>query len=193
MDILGLLEGFMTWQTPISFMAGVGVHHVYAKYVRDRRKDDEVITKTEDGDFRLSARFWVIAAIAAVIVGWIGVRTQQTADRVEEQAQTTAQCLSEVLTALQVARQVSGENDELSEQQRDATGTIILAVLDPPDHLKPLPFHSPQRQAFVESVAREELQRFRQAAQRQDEVQAYREQHPYPDPSCPLINERNRP
>lgn len=36
MDVISLLEGFWTWQTPLSFMAGVGTHHLYAKYFRDR-------------------------------------------------------------------------------------------------------------------------------------------------------------
>lgn len=38
MDVLSWLEGFMTWQTPLSFLAGVGTHHLYCKYWRDREE-----------------------------------------------------------------------------------------------------------------------------------------------------------
>lgn len=37
--LVDLLEGFATWQTPLSFLAGVGVHHLYCKYWRDKRGD----------------------------------------------------------------------------------------------------------------------------------------------------------
>lgn len=30
--------GFVTWQTPVSFLAGVGAHHLYCKVWRDREK-----------------------------------------------------------------------------------------------------------------------------------------------------------
>lgn len=36
-NLLGLFEGFLTWHTPLSFLAGIGVHHLYCKYVRDRK------------------------------------------------------------------------------------------------------------------------------------------------------------
>lgn len=35
-----LLGGFATWQTPLSFLAGVGAHHLYCKYWRDKRGHD---------------------------------------------------------------------------------------------------------------------------------------------------------
>lgn len=31
------VDGFASWQTPLSFLAGVGAHHLYAKYWRDRK------------------------------------------------------------------------------------------------------------------------------------------------------------
>lgn len=39
MAVLDWLEGFATWQTPLSFLAGIGVHHLYCKYWRERRDD----------------------------------------------------------------------------------------------------------------------------------------------------------
>lgn len=35
-----VIEGFVNWQTPVSFFAGVGLHHIYCKYWRDRGEED---------------------------------------------------------------------------------------------------------------------------------------------------------
>lgn len=36
------LAGFATWQTPLSFLAGVGTHHLYCKYWRDKGDEQGV-------------------------------------------------------------------------------------------------------------------------------------------------------
>ena len=41
MNAFAWIEGFMTWQMPVSFLAGIGVNHLYCKYWRDR-KDESV-------------------------------------------------------------------------------------------------------------------------------------------------------
>lgn len=41
--------------------------------------------KKADGTYRFSRRFWVYTTIATVIICWIGWRTQDTANRVDEQ------------------------------------------------------------------------------------------------------------
>lgn len=39
MDVIrSLLEGFIAWETPLSFLGGVGAHHLYVKYWRDRTR-----------------------------------------------------------------------------------------------------------------------------------------------------------
>ena len=35
-----LNNAFVTYQTPLSFLAGVGTHHLYCKYMRDREDED---------------------------------------------------------------------------------------------------------------------------------------------------------
>ncbi|ASZ74655.1 hypothetical protein KHO57_gp080 [Mycobacterium phage Phabba] len=39
--VLDLLGGFATPYTPLSFFSGIGVHHLYCKYWRDRRDDEK--------------------------------------------------------------------------------------------------------------------------------------------------------
>ena len=66
MDILGLFAGFVTWQTPLSFLAGVGVHHLYCKYIRDREKP--LYRTKKDGSYGFSSRFWTYTIIATIII-----------------------------------------------------------------------------------------------------------------------------
>jgi hypothetical protein len=44
-----LLEGFWTPYTPMSFLSGVGVHHLYCKYWRDRPEKEEGTTRVQEG------------------------------------------------------------------------------------------------------------------------------------------------
>lgn len=37
-----LVDGFVNWQTPLSFLAGIGTHHIWVKYWRDRKRDSSV-------------------------------------------------------------------------------------------------------------------------------------------------------
>lgn len=103
--ILNFLDGFISWQTPVSFMAGIGVHHIYTKFIRDR--EGPVFTKKADGTYRYSTRFWVVAAIAATLITLIGFSTQRTADRTDalsketrSYADQTNQCLADVVKVL---------------------------------------------------------------------------------------------
>jgi hypothetical protein len=116
--IMDLIEGFFTWQTPLSFMAGVGAHHLYAKYIRDR-EGPHMLTKKTDGTYRYSTRFWVICAVSAMMFGFIGWRTQDTADRVEDQVNfTTAygfqtnDCLNQLISVLTTR---VGYNEEIAK------------------------------------------------------------------------------
>lgn len=40
--IVDLFEGFLTWQTPVSFLAGVGVYHLYCKLPKGKDDTDSV-------------------------------------------------------------------------------------------------------------------------------------------------------
>lgn len=132
--VLNLLEGVLTWQTPVSFLAGIGVHHIYCKYWRDRKaRGASLYRKKVDGTYMLSTRFWVCAIIATVIICYIGWRTQDTADRVENQSMLTRDCLTQVITALTVARTITNQNDQLSEEQRTAYAVVLEALVAPPE------------------------------------------------------------
>ena len=78
-------------------------------------------------DQRRGRAFWVYAVAAAALIGWIGVKTQITANRQEADSQATMQfsdqtrdCLHQLLDAL-AARSVIAENSErLNSDQNKA-------------------------------------------------------------------------
>ena len=185
-SILGLLEGFATWQTPLSFFAGVGVHHIYCKYWRDREARF-MFAQKENGDYRFSNRFWIYTVIATVVIGFIGFKTQATADKVENQAKLTAQCLSQVLSTIDTRTQINAENDEWSQRQRTALGTMLNGLINPPPEIDALPPDSTVRQNWAEEIVREQLKVINDAQVQQDANIADRMEHPYPPPDCPLV------
>lgn len=186
-DLGHLLAGFWTWQTPLSFLAGVGAHHIYCKTIRDR--EGPVFTKKKTGDdYRLSTRFWIVAVIAAVVIGWIGWRTQDTADKVEEQATATSECLSKVIASLDARTKINAENDNLSQVQRTAFGEVLRAIVSPPENLSELAAGSLERQAYVEQVVRQQFAIVEDAQAQQEANEKDRAEHPYPPADCSLVN-----
>jgi len=107
--IIDLLEGFWTWQTPMSFLAGIGVNHLFVKYYRDRKdKPAMMMYRKKNGtEYYFTIQFWVVVTVATLVIGFIGWRTQDTANKVEDQAASTAQfandtndCLVDVVAVL---------------------------------------------------------------------------------------------
>lgn len=78
-----------------------------------------MLTKKSDGTYRYSTRFWVIVAISMMMFGFIGWKTQDTADRVEDQVNfTTAygfqtnDCLNQLISVLTTR---VGYNEEIAK------------------------------------------------------------------------------
>ena len=133
MDILGLFAGFVTWQTPLSFLAGVGVHHLYCKYIRDREKP--LYRTKKDGSYGFSSRFWTYTIIATIIIGWIGWRTQDTANRVQRQSQITTQfaeltndCLQQVVDTLTTRVGYNDDIAQLDDRRQRAWEGLIFSL-----------------------------------------------------------------
>jgi predicted nucleic acid-binding protein len=186
---IDLFDGFLTWQTPLSFMAGVGFHHLYAKYLRDRKGRSRMMftrNRDDDGEYRLTNRFWVIVAVAAVIVGYIGWRTQQTADQVQDQTQRTEQfakqtndCLNQVVGTLKDRTNLNASLDDLVNRRTQIWTNLVvgLAAIDPD-------MRQPERDVAAKLV----LQHFFEANGAIDRERAdllrQRADKPYPEPNC---------
>ena len=91
--------------------------------------------KKADGTYRFSRRFWVYTTIATLIICWIGWRTQDTANRVENQVQTntafaaqTNDCLKQVVDVLTTR---VGYNEEIAklDKRRDTALETLIADL----------------------------------------------------------------
>ena len=186
--ILDLIEGFFTWHTPISFLAGIGTHHLYCKYIRDREATPAMfIRKRADGDHRLSTKFWAIASVTVLLIGFIGWRTQDTADRVDDQSMLTRDCLTQVITALTVARTINNENDELSTVQRNAYAVVLQALVAPPEPYYSMSMDDPRRAEYLTDVGIEQLKLVKATQSDEQANIEYRTAHPYPDPDCAIL------
>jgi hypothetical protein len=139
-SILSFLDGFITWQTPVSFMAGIGIEHLCKRltnFIRDRRST--MFTRKSDGTYRFSTRFWVYSVIATLVIAWIGWRTQMTANEVERQAATTSQfsedtnkCLTDVVAVLTTRIGYNEVIESLDKRRQDIWEQLVtdLAIAD---------------------------------------------------------------
>lgn len=123
--------------------------------------------------------FWVYLVIAVVLVAWIGVRTQMTADRQEREAVTavqfadhTRQCLSDLVDTLRARAAITDAADRANNEQHRVIREMITAVANTPLDGK---------QAILDAY----LPQVVQAQQQQEALLNGRAQHPLPDPSCP--------
>lgn len=124
--------------------------------------------------------FWVYLLIAAVVIGWIGVRTQMTADRVEAEAVKTMQfsdqtreCLHELMNALQARAEITENSDRLNNDQHKALADLITAIT------------AARGEAAYGQVLAQYLPRVVEAQRRQEALLSERDEHPLPSPSCP--------
>ena len=132
-------------------------------------------------DQRRGRAFWVYAVAAAALIGWIGVKTQITANRQEADSQATMQfsdqtrdCLHQLHDAL-AARSVIAENSErLNSDQNKALADLITAIT------------AARGEAAYGQVLADYLPKVVGAQQRQEALLTARSEHPLPSPSCPV-------
>ena len=123
--------------------------------------------------------FWVYLVLAAVVVGWIGVRTQITADRQEAEAaravafaDQTHQCLQDVVANLRARAAITDNADRLNSEQHRVISEMIAAVATAPLDRK-------------QEVLDQYLPHIVEAQQRQEALIEDRAARPLPDPPCP--------
>lgn len=129
--------------------------------------------------------FWIFLLVAAVIVGYIGVRTQMTADRQEREAQATLQfsdhtrdCLHELIEALAARSEITNTSDRLNSDQHKALADLITAIT------------AARGEAAYGQVLADFLPSVVEAQRRQEALLTARAEHPLPDPDCPVVADR---
>lgn len=144
--------------------------------------------KKADGEYAFSARFWTYAAIATLIIAWIGWRTQATANKVEHQATLTSECLSQVISSLDARTKINAENDNLSQAQREAFGEVLRALVAPPQPINGYDVTDPRRQEYVNKVVSDQFAVFQKTQAQQDQNEVDRTLHPYSPADCALLS-----
>ena len=129
--------------------------------------------------------FWVYLLIAAVVIGWIGVKTQATANRLESEAQNsvqfadhTRQCLHELLDALAIRSAITDNADKLNNDQHEALADLITAIT------------AARGEAAYGKVLADFLPSVVEAQRRQEALLTARAEHPLPSPDCPVVTAR---
>jgi hypothetical protein len=180
-SILGLLQNFWTWQTPLSFLAGVGAHHLYVKYIRDRKQP---LTMTDNPVTNVPRRIWAIVLIAAVIIGWIGWRTQETANRTEQlsrdtldYAVQTQDCLNQITATLKYRTAFTPALDKLEDMESAALENLVRDVTR-------INVSSPEDQAALQQSFKRYLDTVAKTRQARTEIASARGDREYPEPAC---------
>ena len=166
-------SGFATIGGWLYFLAGFGFAYAQA-CVRAKLRHKQV---------RLPWRLAGIAVgVSAMIV--VTMQTQVAYTTAKQTAQEVQDCQREYNQALRARAQITSENDELSQTQRQIIFAWIHALLFPPPPFNVLPPGDPKRQEYGLTLTYNTERDFQASLKRQNEIQAYRDSHPLPDPTC---------
>lgn len=141
---------------------------------------------------------WAAGGLLVAFVMYSAVSTYQSGERATEALARSEQVAADaVLTAnenRECQRQFNGalatrslitrQNDQESEIQREALAGWLRERLTPPADIRPLDPNNPVRMAWAESIERKYFGVIEASQQRQDQLDAERLLHPYPEPTC---------
>lgn len=192
--------GFVAWQTPVSFVSGIGAHHIYCKYWR-KGGDRRIVVKNKgDESWTYSARSWAYILIATTLIIFIGWRTQTTADNTEalsketvEYASQTNYCLNQVVEVLRNRNEIAKELDNLVDQRSEVVDRRAAAFHTFILGLTQIPVNQPQseRDRLAKPIIDQFLTDSSQIESDNDKINTdraavliNRAAHPYPDPAC---------
>lgn len=142
--------------------------------------------KRDDGTYVFTRRFWVTATIGVILICAIGFSTQRTANRVEAQARETAEyaqstndCLNQVIGTLKERTGFTAALDDLNTRERKALADLLVG-------LAAIPTDQPQtmRDAQAKPYLTAYFSKVNQVAGDRQDLLDKRAAKPYPDPSC---------
>jgi hypothetical protein len=143
------------------------------------------MTTTEEGGINLPARGWVVLAIAAIFICWIGYNTNAAREETERQALATTQfsnktndCLTQVLVVLRDRSQYTLDSERIASQERKALQDLFLDAMSTP---------------LDDTVAKQALLKryfdtVNPLIRERMDIASKRADNPYPDPTCGLVN-----
>lgn len=129
---------------------------------------------------------WHYAGIAIGVIAIIitSLQSSQAFNKANTIAAQQAECNIQFRRTLIERAKTSKENDEYSEKQRRIVFEWLTVILFPPPPYKDMGVNDPERQQFSLSQTLQAQDRYRASIEAQDRVQAERDKHIYPDPTC---------
>lgn len=125
--------------------------------------------------------FWVYLLIAAVIVGWIGVRTQLTADRLEQESRhstaftaQTQKCVHDLVNVLHQRAAITENSDRLNNEQYRIFRDMMIEL----SRVNTAQERGVVMNRWVPQIV--------EAQQRQATLIQSRADHPLPNPDCAI-------
>lgn len=140
---------------------------------------------------------WVAGAIGALFMVWSVVTTQQNADENQRIAASVQRCNAELIAAINGSREVTTDNDRLSQAERDllAEGSRLGrewlgSLLDPPPDVDRLAPADPARQRYIVERTRIYFDQIGDvnrgiSAVHAEQLRNQESRPALPDPSCP--------
>lgn len=166
-------SGFATIGGWLYFLAGFGFAYAQA-CIRAKLKHKQVQLP-----WRLAG---IAIGISAMIV--VTMQTQVAYDTAKRTAQEVQDCQREFNQALRSRVRISNENDEISQTQRRILFDWIHNLIFPPPPYDRMVTNDPRRQDYGLTVTINTESALKRSFARQDELQAERDSHPLPDPTC---------
>jgi hypothetical protein len=123
-------------------------------------------------------------AIGVSVIVTVSLQSSQAYTTAKETALEQKACQKEFNASLKARSQITSENDELSQQQRQILFDWIHDLIFPPQPYASMTTDDPRRQDYGMSLTINTDRVFKASLERQDALQKQRDEHPLPDPTC---------
>lgn len=124
----------------------------------------------------------IVIGVAALIISSIQGQIAYTTAR--DAALEGRRCVQELRGALDARAAVAAENDEVSQDQRRFLWDWIHGIIAPPPPYNTMDTNDPRRQTYGIGLTQDLDRELMESFARQDKLQAERDRHPIPDPTC---------
>lgn len=123
-------------------------------------------------------------AIGIAVIAFVSLQTQAAYSLAKNTALESASCQKEFYKALGNRARITGENDEISQNQRKIIYEWIHDLIFPPPPYNTMDPNDPLRQQYGLNLTINTDRAFHESLNRQDQLQNERDSHPLPEPTC---------
>lgn len=129
---------------------------------------------------------WHIVGIAIGVTAMIvvSIQSSEAYNTAKQTAIDSKNCQVEFHKALVDRSKIAAENDEISQTQRKIIFDWFLNLVFPPSPYDAMANDDPRRQDYGLNLTKNTIRDFKASIAHQNELQAMRDAHPLPDPTC---------